>query len=118
SDLWIRKPAADRRLEQLVVGNAAPEEQRETRRERNVVERIRLAGRCPRRRCARRPEEKLRTAQDARERELDASLEIAAVAAAFTIDLEQRRDIVLPQRTAVRAACKAREDRLGAVEVR
>src|SRR5690606_27503432 len=58
--------AGDCAIEQLVVGEAGPEKQREPRRERDIVEWIRLARRGAGRRRARRTEQELRAAQDSR----------------------------------------------------
>ncbi len=84
----LGEPTGDRVVEQRVVRNAVPEEQREPGRQRDaVVSAVAFGGRVVLGQAV--IEEKLGTAQDSREPDLDAGLEVAAVVAAARVELAQ-----------------------------
>src|SRR5690606_20873077 len=111
----LRELARDGRVEQLVVWDAAPQEEREPRRERHVVEPLDLAGRGTRGR--RTAEQELGPRDHAHERELHTALEArlfacgaAAVARAVIVEVEQHAELVVRDGPAVGAPREARED--------
>ena len=104
----LAQRAGLRRREQLVVRDAAPEEERQPRRELQ----IRDAVRRPRGRFSRidlDAEEELGVDEDGAERELDAALE-ASPRPAGVVEPHQRVDVVAPYRPPERAPRQRRKD--------
>ena len=80
-------------VEQLVVRNAAPQEERQPRRELDVAQPMDGAGRDVRR-ILLDAEQEVRDRQHALERALDAAVE-AAAGASLVVERQQRVDVVL-----------------------
>ncbi len=105
------QPLGRGRLEQLVVGNAAPEKEGEAGRELEIGDPIDGAD-CDVGRFALESIQKLRIDEQARQRVLNAALEIAAFAAADSIELEQTVELgaTVGNRVPERARREPRED--------
>ena len=103
----IAQPSANRRLSQVVVRNAAPEEERQPRREVHIADAIGGAGR---RRCglALDAEEEARSGQDALEPSLDAGVE--AVCRTLPIETEERLHVALGDRPPIGARRERRQN--------
>ena len=106
------EPAFVGQLQQLVVGDAAPEEERQTRGQLEVVDVERAARRLVRR-LPFSAEDKGRRGQDAAERKSDPALERAR-AAPLAVERQQSLSFVGRQRPSVRPAGHRREDPGGA----
>ena len=102
----------DRRVEQLLVGDAPPEEEREPRRELEVAHRIGDARLDPRRRVLD-AEHELGIGEQELERGLDARLE-PALAASRLVEASQQAHVAVRHRAPVRAPRQVGEDLLGA----
>jgi hypothetical protein len=98
-------------LQQLVVRDRAPQEERQPRGELDVAQPVGLAG-GHRRGIALDAPDELRTGQDALQRELDAALEPAILMAA-PIELHQARQIAVAQLPTEGAAAERRHDAAG-----
>ena len=101
-----------RQVQQLVVGNAAPQEEGEPRRQFQIADAIDAAGRAARRILLDAEEEVGRNQQRA-QRLLDAEIEIALRAAA-AIKSQQRLEVGIGHRTAEGAAAHAGQNGAGA----
>ena len=99
-------------LQELLVGNAAPQEERQARRQLEVADAIRGA-RGNVRRIALEPEHEVRVRQNPAQRHLDALVEVPALAAG-AVEGQQRRDVGVGHRTPIRAARQRRNDLLRA----
>ena len=110
----IRQLAARGDAEQLLVGDAAPQEERQARGQLDVAQRVHLS----RRRAGRvllHAEEEIRIDEQPFERELDAGVEAAPrLRPPVPEELEQRLDVPIRRRPAIGAAGQPREDPLGA----
>ena len=107
-----------RGIEQLVVGNAAPQEERQPRRQLEIVDAIGAGlARCPRSLggggLALDAEQERRARQHRAQRHLDAVLE-AAVGAPLLVEAEKRLHLGGRRRTPIRAARQRGENRLRA----
>src|SRR5690606_7250573 len=109
--------AALREREQLLIRNAAPQEERQPRCEREVVQRVALSRRETRG-LALDAEQKLRRDEQAFEREPDACIEALvvhcigrgfSVVATVAIERNERSDLVARDEPAERAACEGAE---------
>ena len=108
----VAQLASSREIEELVVGNAAPHEERQPRRQLEIAQTIDGA-RCCTDRIALDTKQKLGVDQDAFERRLDARFE-ATIGAAGLVERKQRLEVVVGDRAAERAARQRRENRPGA----
>ena len=99
-----------RHLQQLVVGNAAPEKERQTRRELEVRDAVRAAS-CDGGRFSLGSKHEGRTREDAAQPELHPHLE-GAVGATLFVGRHQLRDLTVRYRAAIRAARYRRKDAL------
>ena len=106
--------ARRRRVQQLVVGHAAPEEEREARRQLEVADAV-VAARRGRdvRRFGLDPEQELGAHQQLLERALDAGLEAAALAPRRVGDA-QNLEVVVVDRPSPRPPGQRRENGVGA----
>ena len=111
-DRRVLQLAAHRHVEQFVVRNAAPEEERQTRRELDIGDAIRRACRemC---RIDLDAEEEVGSDQHALERRLDRLIERPGPSAR-PVELDQRLHVVVGHRTPIGAACQRRKDSLRA----
>ncbi len=111
--------AGGREREQLVVRDAAPEKERQARRELEIADPVDGADRDVGG-VALEPIEESRIDEQPRQRVLDADLEIAAFLAPEPIELQQglHRVVVGRHRAAVRARREPREDALRAGRLR
>ena len=106
------EPPVGRRLQQLVVRDAAPQEERQPRRQLEAAEAVGRVGRRVRG-VALDAEQELGVDQHPFQRELDAGVE-AAVAPAGAEEAEQGRDVFLGGGPAIRPAGQPGEDPAGA----
>ena len=98
--------------QELIVGNAAPQEKRQARRQLEIADRIGRPGRHGRRvRFA--AEQEVRAREDQPQRVLDSALERALLAAGF-VEADQRLDLRVRDRPPVGAARERRQDLLRA----
>ena len=105
--------AGDGGVDELVVGQAAPQEERQARRELEVADAVEAA----RRRVGRvllDAEQELRRDEYVSERRLQAGLEVAALPALGAVEAEQPRALVGGDRAAIRAARERTSYLLGA----
>src|SRR5688572_6714379 len=102
-------------LEELVVGRRAPQEEREARRERRVVQRIQRARRDAGR-VGLLAEQELRARQNHAQRGLNTGVEAAARGARF-VERQQRRDVLL-RRLAPESSPRQRRQDLACADVR
>ena len=100
--------SANRQIEQLVVRDAAPEEERQARGELDVGETIRGARR-DRVRIGFDAKQEIRADEQPLERRADAAVEVAVGTAAL-IEAEQRLDVVVRHRPAIRTPRQRRQD--------
>ena len=98
-------------VEQLVVRDAAPQEERQPRGDLQVAEGIGLLVLRQVDRLAVYPQQEVRVHQDALQPVLDARLEAAAFAAPRLVELQQRIPVAIGHRPAIRAAGDPRQDR-------
>ena len=108
----VGKAPLRRLIEQLVVGNAAPQEERKARRQLQVAEGPHLAGHVSRG-VALDAEQELGTHENPLQRPPDAVLE-SAVAATRLVELEQHLQVRLGHRPSIGAAGDGRHDPPGA----
>ena len=101
--------ALRRHPQELVVGNAAPEEERQARRQFEVAEPVDAAHRDVRG-IAFHPEDEFRTGQNAAQREIDAAVERARFLAAARVEVQQDLHVVIGQIAAVGATRERREN--------
>ena len=111
-DRRLGELAALGEIEQPLVGNAAPEEERQPRCQLDVAQ---TAGRCRRRTCIGRrivlnAQQEIRVDQDPLERELNARIEAAAVAAAALEELQDRVEVGFRDRPPVGQPRHPRKD--------
>ena len=99
-------------VQQLVVRDAAPQEEGESRRQLQVADGVGLAG-ADVGRVGLAPEEEIRADQDAPQRHLDAGVEVAPGAARL-VETEQHLDVAVCHRAPERAPRDARDDLGGA----
>src|SRR5207249_11817514 len=114
-DRGVLERASRRRVEQLVVGNAAPEEERQARRQFEVRDPI-DACRGTRRGARVRFDavQELRAHQKAPEGELDAGVERTALFASLLIEVKQDLHVFGCDRTAIRTSRQRGQDGLRA----
>jgi hypothetical protein len=111
---WRSSPlAGDGGVDELVVGQAAPQEERQPRRELEVADAIERARRRARR-IVLDAEQELRRHENVGERRLHAGLEIAALRALGAVEVEQPAALGVGDRPAIGAPREAREYPLGA----
>ena len=99
-------------VQQLVVGDAAPQKERKARGQLEIADRVNGSG-SRARRIALDAIEKLRTDQQAFESPLDAEIEVPFLAA-VVVEREQRGDIGIGYGTAISPARQGRKNLLGA----
>ena len=104
----ILQLALRREVEQLVVGNAPPQEERQPRRQLEIAQPVDVAG-LGAGRLALDAEQELRRRQQRFERALDAGVEVA-LAPAFAVDGQQRLDVGVGDRPAVGAPRQRGDD--------
>ena len=96
-------------IQQLIVGNAAPQEERQARSQFQIVDAIRRAGHGIGR-IGLEAEQEFGARQNELERRFDAGIEAAVVVAAALVEAEQLLQIAVLERTAISAARQCRED--------
>ena len=110
----IRQRSALGRVEQLFIGDAAPQEERQARRELQVAERVHLSRRSAGR-VLLHAQEEVRIDEQSFQRELDAGVEAALrLRPSVPEELEQRLDVPIRRRPAIGEAGQPRHDPLGA----
>ena len=109
----IAERAPLRRIEQRLVGNAAPQEERQARGHLHVAQAVRRARSRPGR-IAFDAQEEIGVDEHPLERELDAGVKAAAARAAAVEEAEQRLDVVRRHGTAIGAPRQTRHDLGGA----
>ena len=101
--------ARDRHVQQLVVGNAAPQEERQARGQLHVADAIRRLRRRARR-VALDAEQELGAREHRAQRHLDAGVEVRALARASLVEAHRRLDVGGGHRPAERAAGERGDD--------
>ena len=104
-----------RHPQQRVIGNAAPQEKRQPRRELQIADSIGGAG-CDARRILFDPDEKLRAREKTADDHLDSAIEIVSVASVL-VEIEQSIDFGCRRRTTECAMRKSGDDRSRAVRL-